>query len=159
MSISSPGPVRVLHIIDSLSPGGAERVLIEVVNNFDKQLVVPSVCVTRSDLSLAKFLTPHIRVHVLRRRQKFERKKILQVGKIIRQNKINLLHAHGYNSFHFAAVAKAICLLRTPLIIHAHSSEPPGSTTRFLARFYGNYFIGVSSELITWGRQLLGFPC
>lgn len=60
--------IDVLHVIDSLAPGGSERVLIELVNGLHRQHTHVGVCVTRSNLELAEQLIPQVPLIVLRRR-------------------------------------------------------------------------------------------
>ena len=58
---------HIMHIIDSLAIGGAERMLVDIANSTDKSKFSVSVCVTRSDITLAKNLLPDIPLRILNR--------------------------------------------------------------------------------------------
>lgn len=150
-------PIKVLHVIDGLAPGGSERVLVEMVNNLNQQFIVPSVCVTRHDMTLAEAVNGDIQIFQLNRRSRWERGSLKRFGKLIRQNGIDLIHAHGYSSSSFVAAAKTYNFLLTPLIMHAHDCEPPTVRDRLVARSSVSHFIGVAPELVKWAQALLGF--
>lgn len=153
-----PRPINVLHVIDSLAPGGAERVVVELVNNLDKRIVAPSVCVTRADTTLAGAIQDGIPVFRLNRQGTWDRRGLSCFGGLVRHNSIDIIHAHGYSSSLFVAVAKAYNLLNVPIIMHAHSSNPPGLATRLVARTTVKHFIGVSPQSVRWAQSLMGFP-
>ena len=99
--------MNVLHVIDQLVVGGAERMLVEIVNQMEPPYF-PLVCVTRSGTTMADQLHSRIPLFVLDRKSRFDLKKILRFLMIIRSEKVDLIHAHGRSSFSFAAFAKNI---------------------------------------------------
>lgn len=150
-------PIRVLHVIDSLAVGGAERVLVDLANTLDRTIVTPAICVTRkADMTLAANLSTDVKIFTLPRQRVLDLMSINGFCQIIRNQAIDVMHAHGYSSSRFVFAAKLFGRLRTPLIMHSHSSDPPGMMTRLVARRNIEAFIGTSPEVVAWGRDLLG---
>ena len=151
-------PIRVLHLIDSLAPGGAERMLVELVNNFDFNSITPVVCVTRHALTLKPFINPNINVFCLDRKATWDLKAIRAFGEIVKEEKVQIIHAHGYSSFRFACASRALSDLPVKIIVHAHSSDPPDFLTSLIGSFSLDYFIGTSMETIHWAEQKMHLP-
>lgn len=147
--------IKVLHVIDSLAPGGSERVVIEIVNQFDLGEVISSICVTRDDVFLQEKINPKIQLFCLNRKRTWDLKALRQFGKIVRENNIQLLHVHGYTSLHFVCAAKILNILYTPVLLHAHSCYPPDWKTRILGKFFVEYFLGTAPELVIWAQSLI----
>jgi glycosyltransferase involved in cell wall biosynthesis len=148
----------VLHVIDSLAVGGAERMLVELVNNLDPAVVNPVVCVTRNDMTLAGTLKDSIEVHRLQRKSTWDASGLRKFGEIVRKSEIDVIHAHGYSSSHFVAAAKGLNLLSLPFIMHAHDSEFPGMSTRVISKLTIDHFIGVAPEIAEWAASYLRLP-
>lgn len=150
-------PLKVMHVIDSLSIGGAERVLVDLVNAVDRDVVIPSVCVTRAgDMTLASELPPDVKVEQLPRTKMFDLQSMRRFVQIIAQQRIDIIHAHGYSSSRFAMTAGLIGARRPPLVLHAHSSAPPDARTRLIAHLGVKHVIGVSPEIVGWAHDMLG---
>jgi glycosyltransferase involved in cell wall biosynthesis len=145
-------------VIDSLAAGGAERMLVELVNNLDPAVVSPVVCVTRSDMTLASAIKNNIEVHRLQRKSTWDSRGLRKFGEIVRQSKIDLIHAHGYSSSHFVAAAKCFNFLSLPFILHAHDSELPGRSTRVISKLTIDHFIGVAPDIAEWSATYLRLP-
>jgi len=64
--------MHVMHVIDGLAVGGAERMLVEIANHTCRSDIKTSVCVTRSDITLAKELRTDIPIVVLNRKGRFD---------------------------------------------------------------------------------------
>jgi len=152
MSIQSQR-FRVLHIIDSLAPGGAERMLVELVNSFDFDVVTPYVCVTRLNLTLKGSINPDITVYCLNRKSTWDWGAIRSFGKIIKEEKIQIIHAHGYSSFRFACAAQVLLGFPVKIIVHAHSSDSPDFFTSIIGRIRLDFFIGTSTNTIRWAKE------
>ncbi len=151
-------PIRVMHVIDSLSAGGAERMLVELVNLTNNENIAPHVCVTRSGLSIKNQIHAKIPVFCLDRKKTFELSKIFEFRNLIKKNNIQIIHNHGYSSFRFSFTART--LLRTPgkIILHAHSSAKPDLLTSIMGKLGIDCFVGVSETTCEWARLKFRLP-
>jgi glycosyltransferase involved in cell wall biosynthesis len=146
-------PIRVLHTIDSLLPGGAERMLVELVNSSDQSIVATSVCVTRQDLTLKSKIRPEIPVYCLKRKFTWDWVAFKYFAKIIHQDKIQIIHVHGYSSFRFAFTVRTLFHLPVAILVHAHSGDAPDPITSMLGRTGMDYFVGVSADPCRWAKE------
>lgn len=121
MKGSNAAPLRVMHVIDSLSLGGAERMLVELANRSARDGHRVSVCVTRCDGPLSAELDSSIPVRVLARRSRFDFAATREFAKFAGAQKAQLFHAHGRSSFSFVAFARALRLVRAPILLHDHT--------------------------------------
>jgi len=92
-----------MHVIDSLAPGGSERMAVEIANASDKKKYRVSVCVTRSDITLSTQLNPDVGFLALERKRKFDPNKQKHFHSFLDQQRVNLLHIHGWSSLLFIA--------------------------------------------------------
>jgi glycosyltransferase involved in cell wall biosynthesis len=149
-------PIRVLHVIDTLAIGGAERVLVELVNCFDKRVIHPFVCITRKsdEHTFLSELQNDIKVFQLQRRVRWDIGALKQFGRIIKENEIQIIHAHGYGSARFSVAANLLNAIRTPIVVHAHNSTRPSAADRFVVRCGSEHFIANSPQLVEWSKSL-----
>src|SRR5262249_47532662 len=105
--------MHVMHVIDSLCLGGAERMLVDIANATVSDGHRVSACITRDGRDLANELHPAVHLWVLARRKRFEGTALKQFAAIIKEHKVDLLHVHNRSTFSFAAVVKTLRLIRT----------------------------------------------
>lgn len=153
--------MHVLHVIDSLGLGGAERMLVDIANATAADGQRVSVCVTRSESPLAKQLRPGIEVLVLGRRRRLSMRPAARLARWIRRNDVDVLHVHMRSSLAFMIALKSLFMLRTPIVFHDHygSIELDTSVPRWFAvghRLVAKY-VGVSPALAQWARSA-GMP-
>lgn len=109
---------RVLHIVESLEAGGAERVVVEYALAHDRSRYEPEVCAVLGAGPLASALSDAgVRLHVLRRRVKFDPAAILRLARVIRSGPFDVVHTHNFAALSVgapaAALAGAPALVRT----------------------------------------------
>ena len=114
---------RILHIIGSLPPNGAERVLLDLVRHLDPTRFDPVVCCLQAGGALLKeFEAAGIRVIVLRKRSRWDVSIVGQLRRVIAQERPALVHTHLFTA---DAWGRAAALLAgIPAICTAHSSDP-----------------------------------
>jgi len=112
--------VHVLHVIDGLGLGGAERMLVEIANASHADGMRVSVCVTRSGTQLATRLEPGIELIVLGRTRTTDVRPLLRLARWIRRNAVDVVHCHGKSSFSLVALLTASRAISTPVIFHDH---------------------------------------
>lgn len=150
--------LRVLHVIDCLAPGGAERMLVELVNGLQAVTVKPSVCITRQDATLAHIIHKGISVYHLDRKNTWDVQAMRRFKQVVSTGNLQILHTHGYSSFLFTLVARLGLDKNLPIILHAHNSMPPSPLVAILARMFATRFIGVSPEQLLWARRRMCLP-
>ena len=62
----SPAPIRVLHVLLSLEPGGLENGVVNVINRLDRDRFVSSVCCLKHAGEFARRIEdPRVDIHEL----------------------------------------------------------------------------------------------
>jgi glycosyltransferase involved in cell wall biosynthesis len=144
---------HILHVIDSLAPGGAERMVIAIANATDKTRYKVSICVTHSDITLANELVPSVSLFKLGRRKKIEVEKFMILAKFCKEGKVDLLQVHMRSSFLFISTLMCVGLLpKLPVIFTDHDGDvelnnhiPWG--VQICLKVLKPYFVGVCPDL------------
>jgi glycosyltransferase involved in cell wall biosynthesis len=95
--------INVLHIRDSGGIHGAERVMLTLANNIDKNFCsVSFLCLRRPDGRTEPFINQSkemgINLYNVWVKSKFDIKAILNIRKIFKQKKIQIFHSHDFKS-------------------------------------------------------------
>lgn len=114
--------IKVLQVMDKCairgSPiHGVTRLLLGWVPEFKKTNVELSLCVLRSEEGCNGFPRLGVPLDALNR-SKLDPRTILDLVKIIKRDKIQILHCHGYGASTFGRIAGFIT--GNPVIIHEH---------------------------------------
>ena len=119
--------INVLHVSDKLTVGsskihGVTRVFSWWIPRFDKSRYHVSVCSLRNRNAAGEYLEDRgIKVFYLNRR-KFDPLTFTDVLRIIKREKINILHLHGYGAWTFGRLASFITGI--PAVLHEHFHDP-----------------------------------
>lgn len=148
----------IMHTIDSLAVGGSERMLVDIANNIDPAKFRVCVCVTRSDIPLAKELHKGISVNVLNRQRAWSPSGFINLMQFSQQQKVDLYHAHGRSTFSFLVAAKTLGIISKPILFHDHFGDIDIDTsTPFWFKYWGayklDYYVGVSNKLGDWAKS------
>ena len=114
--------LKVLHLIEDLENGGAERVLINLALGLDKQKFEVAVCcLTRKGRMARELEEQGIAVHVMHKRPGFDLALVLRLRRLMRKLAVDLVHCHVFTANLWGRLAAL--LARVPVIItHEHSS-------------------------------------
>jgi glycosyltransferase involved in cell wall biosynthesis len=147
--------LHVLHLIDSLSPGGAERMLVDIANQTISEGAMASVCITRSGVDMATELDPKIELNVLNRQKRFDFAAMKTFSSFVKKQSIDIVHCHGRSSFSLAATSRAMRDIQIPLLLHDHYGKIELDNSiplwfRIWGRHYVAQYVGVSESLGRW---------
>jgi glycosyltransferase involved in cell wall biosynthesis len=149
--------MRIMHIIDSLEIGGAERMLVEVANATAADGNEVLVVVTRSVTTLASDLHPKIRLIILNRRYRLDLSAMRRVADQAHCHCIDVFHAHGRTTLSFIAAARTLRLTRIPIVFHDHYGiEIEGSVPywfRLWGRHHVSQYVGVYAKHADWATN------
>lgn len=110
---------KILHLIETTGPGGAERVLLDVVTGirkteFSSVVVLPS---SKKWLPL-KLRSEGVEVRHIEFRGKYDMNLLVQLIKLTCKEKIDIIHAHLFSVGVYAAIVGIIT--RRPVVVTLH---------------------------------------
>lgn len=153
-------PLGVLHLIDSLAAGGAERVAVEIVRRLPRDRFRPFLCASRGDGPLGALVPAHVERLDLGRRGRFDLRAPWRLARALRRQRIAIVHAHSTSLF--LAAAANLLAPGARVVWHDHCGAH-GDAER-AAYLYGPAarraaaVIAVSRPLADWARHRLGIP-
>ena len=122
--LSRPRRLRVLTLVDTLRPGGAERLAVTVAARLDRSRFEPSVCVSRHEpwSPLYEILEDtDVPVLSLNRTSRTSLWRWAPFVAALRRRRIDLLHAHMFGSNVWGTLVGR--LAGVPIVIaHEHGS-------------------------------------
>lgn len=151
-------PLTVLHIADTLGTGGLARMAINLVNHLPPDRCRALLCTTRPDDGpLLEKLAPHVIWLQLRRLHRFDLKALKTLVNFIREQDIQILHAHGTSLF--VAVMASFFSPFPAVIWHVHSGGfAAGGRTTWPYKLVASRIkavITVTQALADWSCQKL----
>lgn len=148
---------KVLHVIDKLSVGGAERVLIDQVNLLRKKGISVAVATLVDRGELFEYLNNEIPYFNLKRCRKLDFVAAIRLHALC--NQFDLIHVHLRYNFRYVSLVKFLCQGKYKVIHHDHFGDIEKDTqVPFGIKFFSKlnpYFIGVSKQLIEWAYEKL----
>ncbi|MAP79601.1 MAG: glycosyltransferase [Aequorivita sp.] len=150
--------MRVLQLIDSLNPGGAERMAVSLANSLANKIDKSYLCATRKEGVLKEELKNEVTYYFLGKKRALDLNALFRLKRIISDNSIDLIHAHS-TSFFLATLLK-ISGSKVKVIWHDHygHSEMLDRRGDRLLRYCSRYFdavISVNIQLKKWAEEKL----
>ncbi len=134
---------KIIHIVPSLETGGMENGVVNLVNNLDPLLFSFSICCLKKEGSLKGRLKKDIAVHCLNKQKGISLFTFLKLTKIIRQEKADIVHTHGWGGGALYGIISAK-LSGTPIIINGeHGTLFDQTKIRRIAQKFLSWFIDV----------------
>jgi len=146
-------PRRVLHIVQSLDTGGAERVVAEYAMAHDRRRYSPEVCaVFDGGYLVAALEAAGVPVHVLGRRARVDPGALLRLASLIAAGRFDVVHNHNFTALAMGAPAAVACGVRTIVRTEHNVSRLGMPKRRLLSRLAAlreDAQIAVSEEVRT----------
>lgn len=148
--------MRVVQIIDSLRPGGAERMAVSYANALVSRTEGSFLCCTRMEGLLRRKIFDEVGYLFLKKKSSLDIGAFMKLRKFIKEEKINVIQAHS--SSYFLGVLVKLSLPGTTLIWHDHygrslEKRKPGLLKPASRLFDG--ILAVNSDLESWARRNL----
>lgn len=150
--------MKILQLIDSLDPGGAERVAVNLVNGLTSKIEASFLCTTRKEGILKNSIAKEVNYLFLKKNSKFDVKAISKLNKYIKSNGIEIIHAHS-TSF-FLATIIIILNRNVNLVWHDHYGksdyldERKFRVLKLCSRFFSQV-LSVNKKLEYWAKKNL----
>jgi glycosyltransferase involved in cell wall biosynthesis len=116
--------MRLLHVIDSLATGGAERLAVDLCNGLAARGHEVHLVTTRAGGPLEVDVDGRVRRLELARRSTFDVGAVRRLRRHLREHRIELIHAHGTSVF-VSLAATTLASHRPPTVYHDHLGARP----------------------------------
>jgi glycosyltransferase involved in cell wall biosynthesis len=148
--------MRVLQIIDSLDAGGAERMAVNYANALGDKIEFSGIVVTRKEGVLKNQLSDKVFYSFLNKKKAIDFKSIKLLKRIVIQNDIEILHAHG-TSFFTVFLLKLI-YFKIKIVFHEHNGDRSNQSffknlPLFVCLFFFRKVLVVNKQIESWFHQ------
>jgi glycosyltransferase involved in cell wall biosynthesis len=150
--------LRIVQLIDSLHPGGAERMALNLANGLSSEIEFSGLMVTREEGGLRQLVDQKTPYLFLKRNSVLDFKAIKKAVDWLKKNQVDIIHAHGTSLF-FAVLCK-LKFSKIKIIWHDHYGnsellqQRPKILLFFLIRLV-NKVIVVNQHLLHWNKTVL----
>jgi len=155
--VKSVQDIRVIQLIDSLEPGGAERMAVTIANTFRNELPFSGLVVTRLEGSLKDSINSKVDYLFLEKEKALDFSALFRLRKYVKKNKVSVVHAHG--SSYFFAVLLKLTIPSIKIFWHDHfGNRVEKSKTNLPIKIASYLFSGVftvNQELQNWAFKHL----
>lgn len=131
--------------------------LVDIVNQLNREKYHPSVCITRSTSTLAGEIHPHIPLKILGRRWTLDPRGFSRLSAFSHAQKVDLYHAHGRSTASFLVLANWMGIIKKPIILHDHLGIETNTRVplwiKVLAQASITHYIGVNDKLGCWAEK------
>ncbi|MCP2029157.1 glycosyltransferase involved in cell wall biosynthesis [Flavobacterium sp. HSC-32F16] len=150
--------MRIVQIIDSLEPGGAERMAVNYANVLSEKIEFSGLISTRKEGLLLNQINKEVSYLFLNKNKKVDFKAVLRLRRYLKKNQISLIQAHS-SSF-FTAVLVKITYPKIKIIWHDHYGISQDLNLRKnlvlkVSSFFFSGVISVNSALKNWSESYL----
>ncbi|MDX1472341.1 MAG: glycosyltransferase [Flavobacteriaceae bacterium] len=152
--------MKILQLIDTLNPGGAEKMALNYWKALKDRSVSSVLLVTREKGLWGEEIHDTPDFYFLKKRNTLDLKALWRLKKIIKKYEIGIVHAHG-TSWFFAVLCK-LSGSNFKLIWHDHYGNSEFLQNRPLKalKFFSGYIdgiISVNNALKHWAKEKLNF--
>ncbi|WDO14514.1 glycosyltransferase [Flavobacterium sp. WW92] len=150
--------MKILQLIDSLEAGGAERMAVNYANSLGSRIEFSALAATRKEGPLKERLNENVSYLFLERKRTFDLKAVSKLKKFIKEQQIQIIHAHG-TSF-FLAVLLKLTYPKIKIVWHDHhggraaQSIYKNKMLKSCSRFFDAVVV-VNMELKSWAMANL----
>lgn len=144
----------ILHLVDTLDPGGTERVAVSLVNHLSRDRFRPFLATTRREGPLAAEVLPDVGRLSLNRARTLDLRAWRRLAAFVGENGISIVHAHSSSLFFAALLPGARIVWHDHFGRYRDEKRPAwlwGPPARRAAAV-----VTVNEDLARWSRERLG---
>lgn len=145
--------MKVLHVIDKLNVGGAEKVLLMLTSLLVKEGIDTGVLIYNAGGTLEEALNSKVKVHQLNRKNKYNIATLYKANKICCE--YDIVHTHLRHVYAYIKLSKLLFGGRFNLLLHDHSAPTYTTPVRLKGIFKPEWYIGVNKKLQQWANNVL----
>lgn len=149
--------MKILHVIDTLNIGGAERVLVTLSNLFAREGHEVGVLTIIAPGRYADDLLPGVKTYCLNRRWKFNPVKMYRLARLA--DEYDIVHTHMRYDLRYVFLSKLLFGFKAKIVAHDHYGDieidqaVPAFAKYILRKVT---YVAVSGDLVEWAINKVG---
>ena len=100
---------KLLHVVNSLNPGGAERLAVQMSQAFAGEFEVSVVCLDEPGLWAGGLRRQGIPVYCLYRQSGLDISVAFKLAQYCRRHQVDIIHAHQCTPWFYAGLSRLVC--------------------------------------------------
>ena len=129
---------KVLFLTYGFSVGGAEMLLLNLLNGLNRERIEPIVVTLAKDGELEKGISEGIRLIRYARRFKLDFKPVVDIVRLVRRESINAIFALDLFTYLFVRLAVLVNHSRLKVLVSLHTTKPRSIRDYFLTLAYSS---------------------
>ena len=122
--------IKILHLIDTTGPGGAETVFVQLCTLLDKQQYEPCVIISGPGWVYDSLVAQGISPYIINAKKGFNFSYLREILQLVKHKNINLIQAHLFGASVYAAIVGLIS--RKPVVATLHGAVDISHDERFI---------------------------
>jgi glycosyltransferase involved in cell wall biosynthesis len=139
--------IRILHLIETGGPGGAEKVLLNIVGHIDSRQFSSLVMVPRKGWLYETLKKYHFETRVIESNRSWDAGFLLKLSSLIRKEKIDLVHSHLPGMNFYSCLAGRIT--KRPVIVTYHGKIEDGDKRKWKNIFKNFIVRNTAAQVVT----------
>ena len=135
---------NILFLIETGGPGGAEKMLLNLVTHIDRSRFYPFVCLTKKGWLYEKLINYKIKTYIIKTKAKFDFLWSIRLAKLVLEKNINLIHTHLPDANFYGALTSLIT--KCPQIATEHGDIH--HMQRRLVFIFKYFFTGIVAKKV-----------
>lgn len=143
----------IMYVVESLDPGGTERLAIDMALAFAEEYRVIVVCLDRPGQWVDRLRREGVPVYCVRRAPGLDLRTAWRIARLSREHNIELIHAHQCSPWFYSALSR-LFHRRPRVLLHEHGRFYPEifkparvRVNRLLIRRLSHGFVAVSQDI------------
>jgi glycosyltransferase involved in cell wall biosynthesis len=144
---------RLAYVVNSLNPGGTERLVVEMSQAFSQEFIVEVICLDEPGAWAADLRADGVAVHCVWRQPGLDSSMPFKLANHFRRGRIDIVHAHQCTPWQYASLARLLCR-RPRLLLEEHGRFYPEIdnprrrwANRLVVRKLTHRFVAVSEDI------------
>ncbi len=138
--------INILYLIETIGPGGAEKMLIDLTSNINKKFFHPIVCLTKKGWLSEKLKYQNTETIIIESKKRFDFIWSIKIAQFIKRRKIDLLHTHLLDSNFYGAIASL--LAKCPQVCTEHGDAHHSIYKKDISIWTKYFFIALIAHKI-----------
>lgn len=150
--------LKVLHVIDTLGIGGAEKMAILAVNRLNNEAVNTALLLLAGRGELFDDIHKNVKIFELKRNSLIAYRFLKKCSQIIKP--YDIVHVHMRYNYKYIRLVQILFNIKTKIVLHDHygSIDTDITVPIFFKVFKPKYYLGVSESLTSWAKNNLKIP-